>query len=262
MIDFSHEDRQPGVEVRSRRPAAGRGEPESIRGWAERGTLLALLQFPDGLFPAGGFAHSFGLETYAQAGRVRDRKELEAFLVAHLEGSVGPCDAVAAALAARSAGAASLAPWLEIDGRLDAMKCVPEFRAASRQMGRQTVRVAAALGSDTMLGALGAVVDDGGTPGHHAMVFGAVTGRAGVAAEDVAAAFLYSTSMLLVSAGLRLLPLGQLDGQRTLAAVRPLIVRLAARAGRAELDDMWSFAPGLEGAGLAHANLEMRLFRS
>src|SRR5207247_461213 len=37
--------------------------------------LLALLQLGDGLFPAGGFAHSFGLETYAQEGRVRDRGE-------------------------------------------------------------------------------------------------------------------------------------------------------------------------------------------
>ena len=33
--------------------------------------LLALMQFADGLFPAGGFAHSFGLETYVQDGRVR-----------------------------------------------------------------------------------------------------------------------------------------------------------------------------------------------
>jgi urease accessory protein len=62
--------------------------------------LLALLQFADGLFPAGGFAHSFGLETYAQEGRVRDRAGLEAFIAAHLEGSAGPCDAVAVALAA------------------------------------------------------------------------------------------------------------------------------------------------------------------
>jgi len=53
---------------------------------------LAVLQFADGLFPAGGFAHSFGLETYAQEGAVRDRAGLEAFVAAHLEGSAGPCD--------------------------------------------------------------------------------------------------------------------------------------------------------------------------
>ena len=47
---------------------------------------LALLQFADGLFPAGGFAHSFGLETYAQDGAVSDRAGLEAFVTAHLEG--------------------------------------------------------------------------------------------------------------------------------------------------------------------------------
>src|SRR5437867_1866989 len=47
-----------------------------------RDTLLALLQLGDGLFPAGGFAHSFGLETYAQEGRVRDRVGLEAFVTA------------------------------------------------------------------------------------------------------------------------------------------------------------------------------------
>ena len=56
--------------------------------------LLALLQLGDGLFPAGGFAHSFGLETYAQEGRVRDRAGLEAFVAAHLEGAAGPGQAL------------------------------------------------------------------------------------------------------------------------------------------------------------------------
>ena len=243
----------------------GSGESGLGRGWREAGALVALLQFSDGLFPAGGFAHSFGLETYAQAGLVRDRAGLEAFVTAHLEGSAGPCEAVAAARAARVARPAatgSLAAWLEIDGRLDAMKYVPEFRAGSRQMGRQTVRAASALGEDATLGALAAAIDDGDTAGHHALVFGAVTGRAGLPPGDVAAAFLYSTAALLVNAGLRLLPLGQIDGQRTLAAVRPLIASLAERAARARLEDMWSFTPGLERAGLAHARLERRLFRS
>lgn len=233
--------------------------------------LLTLLQFADGLFPSGGFAHSFGLETYAQDGRVRDRAGLEAFVVACLEGSAGPCDAVAVALAAAAGagvrGAGGAVAWFEIDARLEAMKCVPETRAASRQMGRQTARVACAISRDDAVSVLASAIDAGHTAGHHAMVFGAVTGRAGVSPHDAAAAFLYGTAALLVNAALRLLPLGQIDGQRTLAAVRPLVGELARRAASAGahadgLDAMWSFTPGLERAGLTHARLERRLFRS
>lgn len=224
--------------------------------------VLTLLQFADGLFPAGGFAHSFGLETYAQDGRVRDRATLEAFVVAHLEGAAGPSDAVAAAASARAATAGGLEPLRDLDARLDAMKCVPEFRAASTQMGRQTLRIAAALGDDPLLAALARAVEDGRTPGHHAVVFGAAVGRGGVDPERAAAAYLYATAALLVGAGLRLVALGQTEGQRVLAAVRPRLARLAARAAAAGPEDMWSFTPALELAGLRHATLDTRLFRS
>jgi urease accessory protein len=223
---------------------------------------LAVLQFADGLFPAGGFAHSFGLETYAQEGGVRDRAGLEGFIAAHLEGSAGPCDAVAAAVAARLAVAGDVVAWVALDERLEAMKAVPETRAASRQMGRQTLRVAAALGGDPFVADLASSVEDGLTPGHHAGVFGAALGRAGAEPEPVAAAYLHSTAALLVGAGLRLIALGQLDGQRVLAAMRPRIARLAAAAATATAADMWSFNPGLELAGVRHAELDSRLFRS
>jgi urease accessory protein len=223
---------------------------------------LAVLQFADGLFPAGGFAHSFGLETYVQEGAVRDRAGLEAFVVAHLEGSAGPADAVAAAAAVRLAAAGDVAGWVGLDERLEAMKVVPETRAASRQMGRQTLRVAAALAADTFLGDLAALVDEALTPGHHAAVFGAALGRAGAAPEPAAAAYLHATAAGLVGAALRLIALGQLDGQRVLATMRPRIARLARAAAAGAPADMWAFNPGLELAGLRHATLDARLFRS
>jgi urease accessory protein len=65
-----------------------------------------------------------------------------------------------------------------------------------------------------------------------------------------------------VGAGLRLIALGQVDGQRVLAAMRPRIARLAAAAATATAADMWSFNPGLELAGVRHAALDARLFRS
>lgn len=224
--------------------------------------LVALLQLSDGLFPAGGFAHSFGLETYVQDGLVTDRAGLEAFVVAQLEGSAGPADAVATAGAVRYAVAGDLAGWAALDAALEAMKAVPETRAASRQMGRQTLRVATATTDDTLLREIAHMVDEGLAAGHHATVLGATLGRAGAAPEAAAAAFLYSTTALLVGAGLRLIALGQLDGQRVLASMRGRIDRLAAAAAAATADDLWSFNLALEIAGIRHASLEMRLFRS
>jgi len=224
--------------------------------------LLTLLQFSDGLFPAGGFAHSFGLETYVQDGRVRDRHDLEMFVAAHLDGSAGPADAAAAAIAVGLARRDESHEWFALDARLDAMKTVPEFRAASRQMGRQALRVAAGLGDDPFLGRLARAVDDDRAAAHHATVFGAAVGRGGAEPERAAAAYLYSTAALLVGAGLRLIALGQLDGQRVLAAMRGRIERLAAAAAMATMDDLWSFNPALELAGIRHAALDMRLFRS
>jgi urease accessory protein len=224
--------------------------------------LLALLQLADGLFPAGAFAHSLGLETYAQAGLVEDRAGLEAFVRAHLEGSAGPADAVAVAAATRAAATADLDGCLALDTRISAMRFVPEFTAASKQMGRQTLRVAAAWARDPVLEAFAARVDAGGTPGHYPVVFGAVAGRTEIEAEAAAAAYLYATASMLVNAALRLIAIGQVEGQRLLAALRPRIVALAASAAASDVDDMWSFTPGLELAGLRHAELEMRLFRS
>ena len=131
--------------------------------------LLSLLHFGDSAFPAGGYAHSFGLETYCQSGQVRTREELERFLVAQLEGQAGPCDATAAVGVQRAATSGDLRRCRGVDDTLEAMKVVREFREASRQMGRQTLRVAATLTSDPRLVAYAGDVDRALAPGHHAV---------------------------------------------------------------------------------------------
>src|SRR5439155_26795791 len=98
--------RRPCPSPASRSPSRVRALCSCPSAWATvmspDHALLTLLQFADGLFPAGGFAHSFGLETYVQDGRVRDREGFEAFIAAHLEGSAGPADAAAAAKIGRA----------------------------------------------------------------------------------------------------------------------------------------------------------------
>ena len=216
--------------------------------------VLSLLHFADSAFPTGGYAHSFGLETYCQQGRVKGREDLERFLMAQLEGSVGPCDATAAVGTLRAAARDDLDACREMDATLEAMKAVKEFREGSRQMGRQTLRVAAALTGDSRLAIYSADVDKALVPGHHAVGYGLTAA--------VLAAYLYSTTALLIGAALRLLSMGQMEGQRVLWALHPVIARVASEAAGRGPQDLWSFAPGIELAGIRHATLEMRLFRS
>jgi urease accessory protein len=81
-------------------------------------------------------------------------------------------------------------------------------------------------------------------------------------AREMVSAYLYSTSAALVGAALRLMPLGQLAGQRILWNVQPLIADLAEDAQDKTEADIWSFAPALEIASMRHAMLDARLFRS
>jgi urease accessory protein len=225
--------------------------------------LVGLLQFTDGLFPAGGHAHSFGLETYVQDERVTTRDDVRAFVESLLVGSAGPCDAVGAVASARAGRARDLPALVAIDARLDAQKPARELREASRQMGRQTLRAALALIDDAALRGLGGEANEGRTPCHHALVFGLLGQALRTADEAVAAALLYQTAVVVVNASLRLLPLGQVEGQAILWSVRPLVSRLAREAAAAgDPAAMWSFNPGIDVASMRHETLEARLFRS
>lgn len=224
--------------------------------------LLSLLHFADSAFPTGGYAHSFGLEHYCQAGIVQDREGVERFLLTQIEGAAGPCDATAAAGALRAFARADLDACRHLDETLEAMKVVKGFREGSRQMGRQTLRIAAALTGEARLAAYLDEVNTRRAPGHHAVAFGMVAGALGWDGEAAATAFLYSTTALLVGAALRLLPLGQVAGQAVLWSLHPVIQRVAREAAERPPGDLWSFTPGLDIQGMLHERLDARLFRS
>jgi len=223
---------------------------------------LSLLQFSDGLFPAGAYAHSLGLETYVQAGTISDAAGVEAFIRAFLEGSAAPTDAKAATLARRAALEGDLAACLTLDGILDAAKVVQESREASRQMGKQILRIAVNLTPQALLREFYSSASSGATPGHQAVAWGAVAGALNWPERETRGAYLYSSAAALVGAALRLLPLGQLAGQGVLFRLLPLIAQLAEPAPSDEDADLWSFAPALEIVAMQHARLEARLFRS
>jgi hypothetical protein len=107
-----------------------------------------------------------------------------------------------------------------------------------------------------------AAVESGATPSNHPVVFALAAAANGWEPRETASAFLYSTSAMIVGASLRLLPLGQLRGQRILAHAGSLITVVAETVLDKTEDDMWSFTPEFEIAAMRHESLDGRLFRS
>jgi urease accessory protein len=150
---------------------------------------------------------------------------------------------------------------VNVDRELDAAKLGRESRLASRQMGRQVMKVAAdQLRGKTVLREFRDAVEADRTPGHLAVSFGLTLGACGWNGEATAAAFLYQAAVGFVSAAMRLSPIGQREGQRVLGEWLPLIDRISREVSTEEPMSSWS--PIQDIYAMRHGRLEWRLFRS
>lgn len=224
-------------------------------------SLLQGLRFVDSFFPSGGYAFSSGLEAAVAEGSVHDAQGLSGYVADALEHGVGRCEAVAVARAHAAAVTGDLTGAFEADAELEAMKLARSSRLASRQMGRQVMRIAAGQGgAPEARRAYLTALEAGRTAGHLAVALGLVLGTAGWTKEQAVAAFLYQSAVGYVSASLKLLPIGQREAQRLLDGWAPLIDRLSSAA--AALPPMTAWTPLQDIHAMRHGRLTTRLFRS
>ena len=224
-------------------------------------SLLKGLRFVDSFFPSGGYAYSSGLEAAVQGGAVRNAEELSRFVVESLTTGIGEREAVAAGLAHDTCVSDTLEIAFTVDRELDAMKLGRESRTASRQMGRQVIRLAVEQNpSPPLLEDFLAAVEAGHSPGHMAVSLGLTLAAAGWSKEDTIAAFLYQTATGFVSAAMKLMPIGQREGQRLLESWLKVIERVSQKAAHQRVLQSWS--PVQDIYAMRHSRLESRLFRS
>lgn len=223
--------------------------------------LVNGLRFIDSFFPTGGYAYSSGLEAAVQAGLVRTSGDLTRYVEDSLRFGLGPREAIAVARAHQTAGLGQLAPALDADRELDAMKTVKEARLASRQMGRQVMRIAGTeAGAAPLVLRYRDAIEEGRTPGHFPVSLGLTLGTIGWTRTDTVAAFLYHSVAGYLSAALKLLPIGQQEGQRLIEQWLPLVSRLSERNDPAA--QLVSWTPVHDLYAMRHRRLASRLFRS
>ncbi|MFF5294735.1 urease accessory protein UreF [Paractinoplanes globisporus] len=213
-------------------------------------SLATLLVLADGRLPAGGHAHSGGLEAQVSAGRVRDLDDVAAFL----RGKLATSGLVAAAFAA----AACRRPgrWAELDGGLDARTPSPALRKASRAQGRALLRAGRAMWALPPIG----------REPHQPTALGVLAHAAGLGPEEAAVAAAHGTTTGAASAAVRLLALDPYAVHALLARLAPACDRIAGEAARHADDAVNDLpaagAPLLDIGAEHHATWEVRLFAS
>lgn len=223
--------------------------------------LLEGLRFVDTFFPSGGYAFSSGLEAAVQGGAVKTSDQLARYIEDLLRGGMSRREVLAAKRANRAATTGSLEAAVTVDRELDSTKLGRESRLASRQMGRQVIRVAAdQIRANPFLSTYRDEVEADRAPGHLAVTFGLTMGTCGWSPEETAAAFLYHTAVGFISAAMRLSPIGQYEGQRILGEWLPLIERISREVDPDTVMSSWS--PVQDIYAMRHGALEWRLFRS
>jgi urease accessory protein len=211
--------------------------------------LLRLLAWLSPAFPTGAYAYSHGLEWAVESGDITDGETLHAWLVDVLAHGSGRNDAILLLHAHRvSSNGAALGEIAELAAAIAPSR---ERRAETLDQGSAFLAAAAAWHPPDIPSRVA-----------YPVAVGAMAGRHGIAEDATAAAYLQTFATNLISAAVRLVPLGQTTGLRVLAALEPVILRVAEASRAATLDDLGGCAFRSDLAAMRHETQYTRLFRS
>jgi urease accessory protein len=207
-----------------------------------------VLQLADSALPAGGFAHSGGLEAAWQMGEIPDRQSLAPFLEASLR------QASTASLPFVMAAHREPAALPDLDAHCDAWISNHVSNRASRLQGRAFwTAITHAFLPDS---------PPPPQPGHFAPAFGVLLSWLKLPAETTAHLFLFQHLRSLISAAVRLGIMGPLEAQGVQFRLGETVATLAAQAQQFSLDDLAQTAPLLDLFQGSQDRLYSRLFQS
>lgn len=210
-------------------------------------------------YPVGGFSYSSGIEWAVEAGDVTDASTLREWIAAMMVYGSGLSDAIFFVHAYRASASN--------DG--NGLRAVAELAAAfvsSKERFLETTAQGGAFLKATRAiwpcGAIDLLLTEWDGPLAYPVAVGAATAGHAIPLKPALTAFLHAITVNLVSAGVRLVPLGQTEGLHTIAALEPAAAAAAARALASPLEAISVGTFRADIASMRHETQYTRLFRS
>lgn len=221
--------------------------------------LARLLAWCSPAYPIGGYSFSHGLEQAVEDGLVTDRAGLGAYVATVLEAGAGRIDAALFAAAWRAMADGDAARLDEVAAIALAWRATAEIALETTVQGSAFAAVTAAAWPEPRFAAFAA---RHGRALAHPVAAGAAAAAHALALRPSLFAHLSAVAANLVSAGVRLVPLGQTDGQIVTASLASAVAAATDAGIAAELDAIGTAAPMLDLLSMRHETQYTRLFRS
>ena len=223
---------------------------------AEPLSLLRLLQLASPALPVGAFNFSQGLEYAVEQGWVRNGPQVAEWILGIAQHSVATLDVPMLLRMHAAWQAPDPVRAQQLSRELVAARETQELRAEERHMGQALAKILLEFG-------IPAARDwQRNTGASYAALFALAASEAGATARDAAVAYLWTWAENQVLAAVKLIPLGQTDGQRALEAIRKRIPAMVAAADELTDEDIGSTTPLALMASAWHETQYTRLFRS
>jgi urease accessory protein len=221
--------------------------------------LYRLMTWLSPTYPLGAYSYSHGIEYAVEDGLVRDRATLQDWIAQAVRHGAGLTDAALLVAAWRSAAEKDTTQLDDIVVLAAAWRSSAETALESRAQGAAFLSVTRVAWPHPALDELSLR-----WRGEVALpvAVGVAAAAQGVALAPTLTAHLHAFAGNLVSAGVRLIPLGQSDGQRAVAALEETIAATVRAALETPLDEIGTAAATIDWCSMRHETQYTRLFRS
>ena len=221
---------------------------------------LSMMQLSDSFFPTGMYSMSNGLEAIFYSGKKIKAEELRELVKTYLEYQIGPADCTALGNAYEYAARSNLAKLLEVDRAIFSMKLVQEIRDASIRSGTQLVRCIRSFSDSKILAQYEDAIRGGQAFGPYPVALAVSANAFLIPKEKAALVMLYSFSVSIVGAALRLGMLQHFDGQKVIDELKPTIVKVIKANINRPIEGIWQFAPSIDIIQISHERMNSKMF--